>query len=128
MAQANRGWAILVCEDDDHVAALVIDLLQQLGHTTTRAADAVAALSVLADGHPVDLLFTDVLMPGGMDGLALAREARRQRPGLPVLLTTGYTGGGASATPLGVPMLRKPYEMPDLSKAIERAMAERQLS
>ena len=128
VAQANRGWAILVCEDDDHVAALVIDLLQQLGHTTTRAADAVAALSVLADGHPVDLLFTDVLMPGGMDGLALAREARRQRPGLPVLLTTGYTGGGASATPLGVPMLRKPYAMPDLSKAIERAMAERQLS
>ena len=127
-ALTGRGWAILVCEDDDQVAALVIDLLGQLGHTTTRAADAVAALSVLADGHPVDLLFTDVLMPGGMDGLALAREARRQRPGLPVLLTTGYAGGGASATPLGVPLLRKPYEMPDLSKAIERAMAERQLS
>ena len=112
-----------MCEDNDDVATLVIDMLEQLGHTTTRAADAVAALGVLAAEQPVDLLFTDVLMPGGMDGLALAREARRQRPGLPVLLTTGYTGGGASSMPLGVPLLRKPYHLAELSKAIGRALA-----
>jgi len=53
----------------------------------------------------------------------LAREARRQRPGLPVLLTTGYTGGGPSAVPLGVPLLRKPYSLQDLQQAITRAIA-----
>ena len=71
----HRGAAVLVCEDDDDVAALVVDMLAQLGHVPTRVTTAAAALGALADGRKVDLLFTDVLMPGGMDGLALAREA-----------------------------------------------------
>jgi len=121
----NPGYAILVCEDDEDVAALVVDMLRQLGHTPTRVAGASAALAAMSHDRHVDLLFTDVLMPGGMDGLALAREARRHRPGLPVLLTTGYTGGGASAVPLGVPLLRKPYRLQDLQQAIERAMTAR---
>lgn len=119
----SLGYAVLVCEDDEDVAALVVDMLRQLGHIPTRVAGASAALVALAHDRRVDLLFTDVLMPGGMDGLALAREARRQRPGLPVLLTTGYTGGGPSAVPLGVPLLRKPYSLQDLQQAITRAMA-----
>jgi len=118
-----RGAAVLVCEDDDDVAALVVDMLAQLGHVPTRVTTAGAALGALADGRKVDLLFTDVLMPGGMDGLALAREAARRRPGLPVLLTTGYTGGGAAAVPLGLPLLRKPYRIDDLAQALERALA-----
>ena len=118
----TRGAAVLVCEDDDDVAALVVDMLAQLGHAPTRVTNAGAALGALADGRAVDLLFTDVLMPGGMDGLALAREAARRRPGLPVLLTTGYTGGGAAAVPLGLPLLRKPYRIDDLAQAVERAL------
>jgi len=121
--QAPSGAAILVCEDDDDVAALVVDMLAQLGHAPTRVTTAAAALGALADGRAVDLLFTDVLMPGGMDGLALARGAARRRPGLPVLLTTGYTGGGAAAVPLGLPMLRKPYRIDDLAQALQRALA-----
>ena len=117
-----RGAAVLVCEDDDDVAALVVDMLAQLGHVPTRVTTAGAALGALADGRRVDLLFTDVLMPGGMDGLALAREAARRRPGLPVLLTTGYTGGGAAAVPLGLPLLRKPYRIDDLAQALKRAL------
>ena len=117
-----RRAAVLVCEDDDDVAALVVDMLAQLGHAPTRVTTAGAALGALADGRAVDLLFTDVLMPGGMDGLALAREAARRRPGLPVLLTTGYTGGGAAAVPLGLPLLRKPYRIDDLAQAVERAL------
>ena len=97
------GAAVLVVEDDDDVAALVVDMLAQLGHHPTRVSTAAAALGALADGRPVDLLFSDVLMPGGMDGLGLAREAARRRPGIRVLLTTGYTGGGPAAAPLGVP-------------------------
>ncbi len=118
----QRGAAVLVCEDDDDVAALVVDMLTQLGHAPTRVTTAAAALGALADGRVVDLLFTDVLMPGGMDGLALAREVGRRRPGLPVLLTTGYTGGGVAAVPLGLPLLRKPYRIDDLAQALQRAL------
>ncbi|GAC1340834.1 MAG: hypothetical protein NVSMB18_11680 [Acetobacteraceae bacterium] len=116
------GAAVLVCEDDDDVAALVVDMLTQLGHEPTRVGTAAAALGALADGRDVDLLFTDVMMPGGMDGLALAREAGRRRPGLPVLLTTGYTGGGPGAEPIGLPVLRKPYRIDELAKALQKAL------
>ncbi len=117
------GVSVLVVEDDDEVAALVVDMLMQLGQRPTRVATAAAALGALADDRPVDLLFTDVLMPGGMDGLALAREAGRRRPGLPVLLTTGYSGGGPAAAPLGVPVLRKPYRIDELAAALQRVLA-----
>ena len=116
------GASILVVEDDDEVAALVVDMLEQLGHAPTRVATAAAALDRLADGRPVDLLFTDVLMPGGMDGLALAREAARRRPGTRVLLTTGYTGGGTLGTPLGVPLLRKPYRLDELAAMLAKVL------
>jgi CheY-like chemotaxis protein len=121
LSQPPPGASVLVCEDDDDVAALVVDMLTQLGHAPTRVASAAAALGALADGRDIDLLFTDVMMPGGMDGLALAREAGRRRPGLPVLLTTGYTGGPGSE-PIGVPVLRKPYRIDDLAQALQRAL------
>ncbi len=117
------GAAVLVCEDDDEVAALVVDMLTQLGHEPTRVTTAAAALGALADGRNVDLLFTDVMMPGGMNGLVLAREAARRRPGLPVLLTTGYTGGGPADGLVGLPMLRKPYRIDDLARALQRVLA-----
>ena len=119
---APPGATVLVCEDDDDVAALVVDMLAQLGHVPTRVTTAASALGALADGRDVDLLFTDVMMPGGMDGLALAREATRRRPGLRVLLTTGYTGGPGTE-PIGVPVLRKPYRIDDLAKALEQVLA-----
>lgn len=121
--QSASAAAVLVCEDDDDVAALVVDMLSQLGHAPTRVSTAAAALGALADGRAVDLLFTDVLMPGGMDGLTLAREAGRRRPGLPVLLTTGYTGSGAAGVPPDVPVLRKPYKLEDLAQALRTVLA-----
>ena len=121
--QSASGAAVLVCEDDDDVAALVVDMLAQLGHAPTRVSTAAAALGALADGRAVDLLFTDVLMPGGMDGLTLAREAGRRRPGIAVLLTTGYTGAGAAAVPPEVPVLRKPYRLEDLAQALQTVLA-----
>jgi len=123
VAQPVLGAAVLVCEDNEDVAALAVDMLEQLGHRPTRVSTAAAALGALANGRPVDLLFTDVLMPGGMDGLGLVREARRRRPGLPVLLTTGYTGSDAAAVPHGLPVLRKPYKLQDLAQALQSVLA-----
>ncbi|MGI4952949.1 MAG: ATP-binding protein [Janthinobacterium lividum] len=124
-AGARASAAVLVVEDDEDVAALVIDMLAQLGHRPTLVTTAAAALGALADGRAVDLMFTDVLMPGGMDGLALAQEARRRRPGLPVLLTTGYTGAGALEAPADLPLLRKPYRLDELAAMLDRVLAPR---
>ncbi len=117
----EAGVRILVCEDDDEVAALVVDMLEQLGHRPTRVSTAASALGALTDGRRIDLLFTDVMMPGGMDGLALAREAARRRPGLPVLLTTGYTGAPTSEK-IGLPVLRKPYGLEELALSLQATL------
>ena len=67
---------MLLVEDDDEVAALVGEMLDQLGYEVTRVASAAAALGALADGRRIDLVFSDIMMPGGMDGVELAREVR----------------------------------------------------
>jgi DNA-binding NtrC family response regulator len=77
---------------------------------------------MLGEGQPVELLLTDVMMPGGMDGIVLAAEARRRRPGLPVLLSSGYAGAPSRVAAAGFPLLRKPFTLEELGTAIERAM------
>ncbi|HEY2131682.1 MAG TPA: ATP-binding protein [Acetobacteraceae bacterium] len=117
-----RAGAILVVEDDDDVAALVVDMLIQLGYTPTRVTNAAAALGALADGRRIDLIFTDIMMPGGMNGVALADEVARRRPGLPVLLTTGYSGGTGMPPNPHLALLRKPYRMEELAEALTAAL------
>ncbi len=124
---ANRSLSILVCEDDDSVAELVCELLDQLGHHARRVANAAEALAALDEtdsanapgGSGVELLLTDVIMPGGMDGAALAREATRRHPDLRVLLTTGYQGDAEAD---GLPVLHKPYHLQDLAAALTAAV------
>ena len=84
-----------------------------------------AALGALADDRPIDIIFSDIMMPGRMNGLDLAREARRRRPGLPVLLTSGYTALRIVPEALADErrLLRKPYTQPELSRAIRAALA-----
>jgi signal transduction histidine kinase/CheY-like chemotaxis protein len=120
---AARGH-VLVVEDDEDVAALVIEMIRQLGFETTRVSSAQAALGALADGRPIDLMFSDVMMPGGMNGLDLAREARRRRPYLPILLTSGYADAAIlEAEAQGVPLLPKPYQLQTLATAVDGALA-----
>ena len=119
--QLRRGSSgrILLVEDDDEVAALVTELLEQLGYQVLRAASATAALGVLAAGRDVDLVFSDVMMPGGMNGVELAHEIRNRRPDLPVLLTSGYADAAEKrAKAEGVQLLPKPYRLDELAKAI----------
>jgi signal transduction histidine kinase/CheY-like chemotaxis protein len=115
---------VLMVEDDEEVAALVLDMLNQLGLEATRVASAAAALGALSNGRKIDVLFSDVIMPGGMNGMELAREARRRRPTLPVVLTSGYTGSARTqAEAEGLPLLSKPFRLDDLAQAMQTAIA-----
>src|SRR3546814_5067484 len=83
---AVGGASILVVEDNAEVRRVVARQLAELGYEVTEAEDGVTALAMLQREQPIDLLFTDVVMPGGMTGVDLAREARKLRPTLQVLL------------------------------------------
>jgi signal transduction histidine kinase/CheY-like chemotaxis protein len=118
-----RSGHVLLVEDDDEVAALVIEMLGQLGLEATRASSAAAALGALADGRAVDLVLSDVMMPGGMSGVDLAREVKRRRPGLPILLTTAYVEAAKhDAEAEGIVVLPKPYRLEDLAAATRNAL------
>ncbi|WP_052401653.1 ATP-binding protein [Muricoccus aerilatus] len=120
----ERALRVLVVEDDEAVASLVLDMMQHLGHVALRASSAADALRQIAAGIEVDLVFTDVLMPGEMDGLDLARTVAKARPGLPVLLTSGYGGAPARVAEAGLPLLRKPYDIGALRRALAEAAAD----
>jgi CheY-like chemotaxis protein len=99
------------------------EMLQQLGFEVTRAANAASALGALANGRKVDLVFSDVMMPGGMNGVELARELRRRRPDLPILLTSAYAADAASEAERDrMAILPKPYGLDDLSLAIAETL------
>jgi PAS domain S-box-containing protein len=110
--------SILLVEDDNEVAALVTEMLQELGYQVTRAASAQAALGALANDRQIDLVFSDVMMPGKMNGLELAAEVTQRRAHLKVLLTTGYAGGTTSNANPDVHVLRKPYDIRTLELAL----------
>jgi PAS domain S-box-containing protein len=111
---------VLLVEDDLGVGDMVAAMLGDLGHLVLRADDAAAALEILKRQDPIDLMLTDLIMPGGKNGVELAHEAVAMRPGLPVILTSGYTGetlGAAAEAPW--PLLKKPYAAEALAAVIE---------
>lgn len=109
---------MLLVEDNPDVASVSMSLLEQLGYVVHKVADAEAALREIEHSE-IDLVFSDIIMPGKMDGLALARRLREIRPKLPVLLATGYSDAAANVRG-DFPILRKPYEIHQLSQAIAR--------
>jgi CheY-like chemotaxis protein len=116
----GRGETILVVEDNPDVQAVAISLLEQLNYRTVAVDSARAALDLLASGKTFDLLFTDVMLPGDLDGVQLAEAVRRDHPGLPVLLTSGYAR--ALNRQHGFPILRKPYQLSALAEATRTAL------
>jgi PAS domain S-box-containing protein len=123
---ATRGHEIvLVVEDEALVRRTVVGQLHALGYQVIEAESGAAALKLLAGGAAVDLMFTDVVMPGGFDGQELARQARALRPGLRVLFTTGYTEDAAlrhDRLAAGTQVLSKPYRRADLARRIREAL------
>src|SRR5688572_4214323 len=101
---------VLLVEDDRTVAALTMDVLDSIGYDVTHVASATAALGTLANGKNVDVVLSDVMMPGGMNGVDLAREIRRRRADLPVMLATGYIEVARGAVSEGFQVLLKPYQ------------------
>jgi CheY-like chemotaxis protein len=112
---------ILVVEDDALVRGYVIAQLGSLGYTTLVAGDGAAALAMVDRGAAFDLLFTDMIMPGGMNGRDLAEAVRKRRPGVKVLYTSGYSDDAIvheGHLDPGIALLTKPYRKQDLSRKI----------
>jgi CheY-like chemotaxis protein len=111
---------VLVVDDDEGVAGVAASLLEDCGFEVRLAYRARAALDLLRSDGPVDLLFSDIVMPDGMDGIALAQEVRRLQPSLPILLTTGYSDvlADGRAELQGFPVLAKPYKAAELRQGV----------
>ncbi|AEQ51563.1 response regulator [Pelagibacterium halotolerans] len=119
---------ILVVEDDEAVRATVVEMLSDLGYRVLKASDAQSALAIVESGAAIDMLFTDVVMPGPLKSPELARKAQRAIPDLAVLFTSGYTEnaivhGGRLDT--GVELLSKPYTRNALARRVRQVLADR---
>ncbi len=116
---------VLVVEDDKLVRDYVLTQLHSLGYVTLEAANAAEALAIVASGRPFDLLFTDVIMPGKMNGRQLADEMQKTRPDLKVVYTSGYTENAIihhGRLDSGILLLAKPYRKSDLARILRKAL------
>ena len=126
--QTTQGGSetILVAEDDEMVRETVVETLSQLGYQVLEACDAASALAIVLSGAKIDLLFTDVVMPGSLRSPELARKARERLPDLAVLFTSGYAENaivhGGRLDP-GVELLSKPYAREALARKVRQALA-----
>jgi signal transduction histidine kinase len=117
---------ILVVEDNIELLEITVALISDLGYNVLVAADGVEALGLLRGDTPIDLLFSDVVMPHGISGVALAAEAQRINQDLEILLTSGYPElRGADHGSGGFPILAKPYRRDDLARMLGAALASR---
>ena len=121
-APAEPAGTVLLVEDNADVAEVGAALFRQLGYRVRSVVNAQAALAALRLDSNVDLVFSDILMPGGMNGLELARKIAVQYPGVPVLLATGYSASAQDAVRQGVPVMQKPFDLESLRRNIREAI------
>jgi two-component system NtrC family sensor kinase len=115
---------VLLVEDNPDVAEITRGHLEEIGYSVIHAGDVAAAAAILAEGQgPVDLVFSDIVMPGDRNGLDLARQVRAEHGSrIPVLLATGYSDVAQAAADEGFPILRKPYSAADMREALAKAV------
>jgi CheY-like chemotaxis protein len=119
--EGTRDETILVVEDDDDVRTYSVEILRELGYRVLEAHDGPSALRLLERQSRVDLLFTDVVLPGGLNGADLARDARALKPGLRVLFTTGYARDAIvhhGRLDAGVQLITKPFSYAGLATKV----------
>jgi len=123
LARTNGGETILLVEDDDDVRAYASSVLRGLGYTVIEAGDGHDALSIIGGDEQIDLLFTDIVMPGRLSGWQVAQVARGMRPALRVLYTSGYSehAVGEDDRPVGA-ILRKPYRRRELALHVRASL------
>ena len=119
----KRRPTVLVVEDEGVVRLDAAATLRDAGFKVLEAANAEQALSVVARGAPVDVLFTDINMPGRMDGLELARRINRLRPGVHLLLTSGKARPAGGQIPHAGAFIPKPYSPDAMTRAVSRMLA-----
>jgi PAS domain S-box-containing protein len=118
---------VLVVEDNPGLRRLSLKRIELLGYRVIEADSGPAALGLIESGEPIDLVFTDIVMPGGMTGYEVARHARQRRPGIKILLTSGYEAEVAPAqdpTSDQFRILRKPYRQADLARALREVLGD----
>jgi CheY-like chemotaxis protein len=128
---AGGSETILVVEDEAAVRASTVELLSKLGYLTLQAEDAASALRILRSGAHVDLLFTDVMMPGALSGPELAAKAKECQAGIAVLFASGYADGALvqnGKLDSGVNLLNKPYSGEDLARKVRALLQDQQQS
>jgi signal transduction histidine kinase len=126
---STAGELILVVEDDPNVLEIVVETLLEFGYTTVTATHAAEALARLKDDPRIALMFSDIVMPGGMNGAQLAGAAREIRPELKILLTTGYAAGALGAdhaAPDDIGILAKPYMPENLAQRVKQLLRPQQ--
>jgi CheY-like chemotaxis protein len=128
ITKQGAGETVLVIEDEAIVRLLIVEVLEEAGYTALEAEDGPSGLKILNSGAPVDLLITDVGLPGGMNGRQVADAARVGRPDLKVLFVTGFAANAAISGGLlepGMAVVTKPFVMTELANTITE-MIERQ--
>ncbi len=121
LRRAGEGETVLLVEDDEPVLAMAIESLEELRYRVVVARNAAEALEHLSGVERIDILFSDVVMPGGMNGSQLAVEAQRLRPGIKILLTSGYVANLDEGQVIGLgelPVLNKPYRRDELARSL----------
>jgi CheY-like chemotaxis protein len=125
--RAEHGETVLIVDDEPSIRLLITEVLGELGYTAIEVADGAAGLKVLQSDVSVDLLITDIGLPGTVNGRQMAEVARQSRPKLPVLFITGYaerTPGSGGRLDAGMHMLKKPFSMELLASRIKTILAE----
>jgi two-component system NtrC family sensor kinase len=119
---------VLLIEDSDEVAQISRDYLERIGHSVVVATNGVDALAALRNEPAIDIVVADIVMPGEMDGLDVARRVRSQFSGLPIILVTGYSNSADAARKEGFEVLRKPYNITRIAQTIDAHLARRRKS
>jgi len=127
-AAAGSGEVVLVVDDEAPIRLLVAEVLNEAGYVTLQAEDGPSALRILHSAARIDLLITDVGLPGGLNGRQVADAARAARPGLQVLFITGYAENAAVGNghlPAGMQLMTKPFKMDTLARRVQDILESR---